>query len=431
MTQSGGIDLIPQDPHGSKTLGRHPISHTATTEAGTKLTLPTKRTVSHTQLRLDIAIGSKKWKARYQGDEFVECEVLDRRAAAGGTFDYYVHFKDCLSIGFLAGHLMVFSIDFAFSSKRVRNIEWITFGRYEMQPWYFSPYPKDLLVDGRADRLLVCEFCLTPLRSRQALERHMVRFRCVLIGVLAWRGVRPTAPCDTPGDEIYRHEGNLSFFEVDGDRERQYARNLCLLSRLFLDHKMLTWDVDPSCSTSSARRMNADAIWWDTSQRSGDSSRGVGGADEKEAAGNYNYNLSCIMTLPPFQKKGYGKLLISFSYELSKKENKVGTPERPLSDLGLLTYRSYWEDVLVEILCNATEPLSLQDLSDMTCFTIDDVETTLKESHILQYRKGAHYFMLSPRTIDHHKKRVAKHPMPRIDPQALHWTPLVVQDQRT
>jgi histone acetyltransferase MYST4 len=52
--------------------------------------------------------------------------------------------------------------------------------------------------------------------------------------------------CDVrrpPGDEIYRR-GNLSVFEVDGNQSKIYCQNLCLLAKLFLDHKTLYYDVE-------------------------------------------------------------------------------------------------------------------------------------------------------------------------------------------
>jgi hypothetical protein len=52
--------------------------------------------------------------------------------------------------------------------------------------------------------------------------------------------------------------------------------------------------------------------------------------------------------MPFHQRKGYGKFLIEFSYELSLIEGRVGTPERPLSDLGFKSYVSWWTGKLLE-----------------------------------------------------------------------------------
>ena len=46
------------------------------------------------------------------------------------------------------------------------------------------------------------------------------------------------------GKEIYR-KGSHSIFEVDGKDFKLYCQNLCLLAKLFLDHKTLYFDVEP------------------------------------------------------------------------------------------------------------------------------------------------------------------------------------------
>ena len=68
----------------------------------------------------------------------------------------------------------------------------------------------------------------------------------------------------------------------------------------------------------------------------------------KEKCSEEGYNLACILTLPAYQRKGYGKFLIAMSYELSKLEGRVGTPERPLSDLGLVSYLGFWTRQLLQ-----------------------------------------------------------------------------------
>jgi len=69
--------------------------------------------------------------------------------------------------------------------------------------------------------------------------------------------------------------------------------------------------------------------------------------------------------------------LIEFSYELSKKENKLGSPEKPLSDLGLLGYRAYWTETIVDfLLSNPDTEVSVEEISNRTAITQADVMNT-------------------------------------------------------
>lgn len=283
--------------------------------------------------------------------------------------------------------------------SRVRNLSKIQIGRHEVEPWYFSPYPVEFT---EQDCVYICEFCLSYYGDQTRFTHH--RLKCTLL--------------HPPGNEIYR-DNNVSFFEIDGRRQRTWCRNLCLLSKCFLDHKTLYYDVDPF-------------LFYVMTSRDTHGNHLIGYfSKEKESA--EGYNVACILTLPQYQRHGYGKLLIAFSYELSKVENKLGSPEKPLSDLGLLSYRAYWQDTIVEILLN-TADTTIDELAQMAAMTQNDVLHTLRHLHMLKYFKGQHVICLTDAVIAQYERQQArlkekeqkegKKMTPRkIDRQKLSWKP--------
>lgn len=54
---------------------------------------------------------------------------------------------------------------------------------------------------------------------------------------------------------------------------------------------------------------------------------------------------------------------VVIGYELSSREGVIGTPEKPLSDLGKVSYRSYWWWILLE----ALDRLNIDDVT-VCCF---------------------------------------------------------------
>jgi len=240
------------------------------------------------------------------------------------------------------------------STTPALRIRTIRFGEFDIQTWYDAPFPEEYanLPDGR---LWLCEFCLKYMRSQFLSIRH--RTKC-----------RMRHP---PGDEIYR-DGAVSVFEVDGRKNKIYCQNLCLLSKMFLDHKSLFYDVEPF-------------LFYVITETDEIGARFVG-YFSKEKRSPKDYNVSCIMTLPVRQRKGWGNLLIDFSYLLSKKEKRVGSPEKPLSALGALGYRNYWTLALMRYLDTAPEGIRLEDISKSTCMTIEDICATLTQQGMLTKR---------------------------------------------
>ncbi|KAG0360093.1 hypothetical protein BG005_011527 [Podila minutissima] len=304
-------------------------------------------------------------------------------------------------------------------SSPIATIKKIRFGDWEIDTWYVAPYPEEY---SQHPILYICEFCLKYMKSSFMAERH--RSKCAMR--------------HPPGDEIYR-EGNISIFEVDGRKNKIYCQNLCLMAKMFLDHKTLYYDVEP--------------FLFYVMTESGDLGCRFVGYFSKEKRSSNDYNVSCILTLPIHQRKGYGNLLIDFSYLLTKRENKTGSPEKPLSSLGLLSYRSYWKSVIYHRLLaihkdeNRKHRVSIDELSQETAMTLDDIVTTLQTNNMIRpvfppktpETKRGKFGRIKPvpplryeicvdwNEIEHFCQKVARKGYPVINPTKLKWAPFLLQ----
>jgi len=276
-----------------------------------------------------------------------------------------------------------------------KGTKYLEMGRYEMEVWYQSPYPEEYTV---LPKIYICEFCLKYMKAYSVMKRHAAK--CV------WR--------HPPGDEIYRKD-KLSVYEVCGKKYKQYCQNLCLIAKSFLDHKTLYHDVEPY-------------LFYVMTIADSEGCHIVG-YFSKEKNSVLNYNVSCILTLPPYQRQGFGRLLIDFSYLLSKSEGKIGSPEKPLSDLGLISYRAYWKDILLDYLTRdswvvSDREVSIKAISEEMGIQSYDIISTLQFLGMIKYWRGKHIILKKEDIINDYLERIRRRPRDKeISSDFLKWKP--------
>ncbi|ORY80511.1 acyl-CoA N-acyltransferase [Protomyces lactucae-debilis] len=275
-------------------------------------------------------------------------------------------------------------------ASKVRSI-W--FGVYEIDTWYSAPYPEEY---AREKVLHICEYCLKYMNSSFVAQRHALK----------------CPHRHPPGNEIYRDD-QLSLWEVDGRKNPVYCQNLCLLAKMFLQSKTLYYDVEPF-------------IFYVMTEFDENGCHLVGYfSKEKRSATN---NLSCILTLPIHQRKGYGNFLIDFSYLLSSVEGRIGTPEKPLSDLGLVSYRNYWKLRMSYVLRDLERPMSIEQLSRRATMTIEDTICALENLQALLHEPSLDLYAIRidieklNGLIDAWEGKAYK----RVDKTKLRWSPFLV-----
>jgi histone acetyltransferase SAS3 len=216
-----------------------------------------------------------------------------------------------------------------------------------------------------------------------------------------------------PGDEIYR-DGKYSFFEVDGRKNPVYCQNLCLLAKLFLGSKTLYYDVEPFLFYVMTENDNYGCHF-------------VGYFSKEKRPSSLN-NVSCILVLPIHMRKGYGQYLIEFSYLLTRVERKTGSPEKPLSDMGLVSYRKYWRLILCKELLHQKSSISISTISERTGMTPDDIVSALEGLRALVRDPVTKSYALRL-DLNFYRLYIEKCESsnnPTINPECLVWTPYVM-----
>lgn len=69
---------------------------------------------------------------------------------------------------------LVVTVCFVFLKiTKIKFVDKIQFGKYEIDAWYFSPFPEEY---GKQPKLWICEYCIKYMKFEKTYKDHLVCF---------------------------------------------------------------------------------------------------------------------------------------------------------------------------------------------------------------------------------------------------------------
>ncbi|KTW31049.1 uncharacterized protein T551_01601 [Pneumocystis jirovecii RU7] len=252
--------------------------------------------------------------------------------------------------------------------KSGNNIEYVILGQYQIKTWFSSPYPSNS-GNLKSSLLYVCNKCFKYSTNKFLIANHEII--CFSL---------------KSQEKIVFKNASLKIKELDGKQHKLTCQCLSLFAKLFLESKSICFDVE-------------NFLFYILTKTNKNTEETIGFFSKEKLSWD-EYNLACILIFPPYQRHGYGKILIALSYELSKAEGKWGSPEKPLSSFGFISYLSYWTQSIVTFLLENTKDkshsFSIKEICEKTAIRPKDVIYALKTLNILEnWNSSQNQFIIS------------------------------------
>ena len=113
---------------------------------------------------------------------------------------------------------------------------------------------------------------------------------------------------------------------------------------------------------------------------------------------------------------------------MSRREGQHGTPEKPLSPLGEVSYHAYWKSVILRFLAENDDvtKISINGIANKTGISPHDIAATLVKLKMIERNPESGKFkIIRPRDlIDQFLEKERKSNRHQLNESALKWTPI-------